>query len=74
MKRITITVNDEQEKFIQKKSDEFGNRSKVIRAAIERLRRQQKIDEMQNHYKNKSSDETEVEKFGEKSWEDLPDY
>ena len=74
MKRITISIDEEQKEFIEEKSNEFGNRSKVIRAAIDQLQRKQEIEKIQKHFKTESKDKEDTAKFGEKSWEDLPDY
>ena len=74
MKRITIFIDEEQKEFIEEKSNEFGNRSKVIRAAIDQLQRKQEIEKIQKHFKTESKDKEDTAKFGEKSWEDLPDY
>ena len=73
MKRITIFIDEEQKEFIDEKSNEFGNRSKVIRAAIDLLQRKQEIEEIQKYFKTESKDK-KTAKFSEKIWEYLPDY
>jgi Arc/MetJ-type ribon-helix-helix transcriptional regulator len=74
MKRITISVEDEQKQFIEEKSKLYGNRSGVVRAAIEQLRRREQIEEMQEHFREQGSEDEDIEKFSEQSWKNLPDY
>jgi len=74
MKRITISVEDEQKQFIEEKSELYGNRSGVVRAAIEQLRRREQIEEMQEHFREREREDEDIEKFSEQSWKELADY
>lgn len=75
MKRITITVDDELEEYLEEKSEEYGNRSRVVRRALERMKKREVVDDVREYFAKEDPDgDEEMADFGEGSWEDLPEY
>lgn len=62
MERITITLDEELREYVEEKREEFGDRSKVIREALHRMKKHETIDSIRNYFRNKHAprdDETE---------------
>ncbi|MFB6356942.1 MAG: type II toxin-antitoxin system ParD family antitoxin [bacterium] len=74
MKRITISLTDEQQSFVKKQSEKLGNQSEVIREALDRMRKQEMIDEMQEHFREETTESEAMKDLRKRSFSDLPDY
>lgn len=74
MKRITISIDEDQQLFVAEKSKEFGNQSKVIREAIDRMRKQDMIEDMQDYFRDEPAESEEMEDLRDQSISELPDY
>lgn len=76
MKRITISIDEDFESFLKEKSEEYGNRSRVIREALERMRKQEMIEEMQSYFRDEpdGEDASHLDNEQAEAWADLPDY
>lgn len=52
MARITVTVTEEQNEFLRRTRRGRGNRSGVVRAALDRLMREKMAEEARDHFLN----------------------
>jgi Arc/MetJ-type ribon-helix-helix transcriptional regulator len=76
MNRITISLNDDLEDYLNQKSNEYGNRSKVIREALKRMKKAEMIGEMRAYFREESKKEENegLEEEQHNSWANLSDY
>jgi Arc/MetJ-type ribon-helix-helix transcriptional regulator len=76
MKRITISLDDDLEKFLNEKSSEYGNRSKVVREALKRMKKAEMIGDVRAYFREEShSEDTEFDEEEQiEAWANLSDY
>lgn len=75
MNRITVSVDEELEQYLDEKSEEYGNRSRVVREALKRMRKAEMVRSMREHFSEESRTDADAVEEGQiESWSDLPDY
>lgn len=70
MKRVTITLDEELQEYVDEKSEEYGDRSKVIREALHRMKKHETIDDIRNYFRNKHTTQNDDEDESN-PWSDL---